>query len=149
MKRTIFIIALILICAPLMPQDSVTFINALGEKETATYGDAVTIFIYVANKTPRGFSQDVGVLRDAGISSGMEYTADRPLRRGIVARMVARHMNLKGSLMYMIFGTERYAYTACVEGGVMDPNGSEWDVLSGEELIEVISRMTNVLGGDQ
>jgi hypothetical protein len=149
MKKLGVLVILILLCAQVQSQESVTFINALGEKDTATFGNAVTIFMYVINQTPKNFSQDNAALTARGISAGMEYGADRPLRRGMIAKMVARHMDLRGSLMYNIFGTERYAYTACVDGGVMDPYGSEWDVLSGEELIEVISRMTESTEGDQ
>lgn len=151
MKQLILCIAILLASIQIYPQgaDSLSFINNLGEKEKATFGDAVALFMYTTNRMPKGFVQDSNILRDAGILRGMAYEEQKPLRRGILARIVARHMNLQGSLLYIIFGTERYAYTACVDRGVMDPDMSEWDVLSGEELIEVLARMSEILGGGQ
>ncbi|MBN1533077.1 MAG: hypothetical protein JXA20_10480 [Spirochaetes bacterium] len=149
MKRLLILVLILLAGIPLYPQDSAGFINTLGDKETATFGDAVTLFSYVINRTPRGFQQDRAALNETGLLRNMDYDQNRSLRRGILARMIARHMHLKGSLMYLIFGTERYAYTACVAGGIMDPGGSEWDVLSGEELIEAITRMTDAMEGSR
>lgn len=149
MKRILIIIVLLLMWSTAMPQDSVTFINKLGEKDKAIFSDAVTLFMYATNKNPQGFTQDFNTLKQAGLLKNMEYDADRTLRRGMLARIVARHMKLTGSFMYLIFGTERYAYTACIDKGLMDADGSEWDPLTGEEVIEVFSRMTEQMEGNQ
>jgi hypothetical protein len=44
--------------------------------------------------------------------------------------------------MYSIFGTERYAYTSCVSLKLMGGGKSEWDYLSGSELIEIMSKVS-------
>jgi hypothetical protein len=151
MKRVLIIGLFLLTSIQLYSQDSATFMNTVGEKDTAAFGDAVTLFVYATNGTPRGFQQDVASLNSSlnGLLRNMDYDQNRSLRRGILARMIARHMHLKGSLMFLIFGTERYAYTACVAGGIMDPGGSEWDLLSGEELIEAVARMTDAMEGSR
>ena len=142
MKRMMILLVVLLLDIHLYSQDSLPFITNLGEKQKATFGDAVTLFMYATNKAPRGFAKDSTMLKESGILTGMDYEEQRPLRRGMIARMVARYMHLTGSLLYNIFGTERYAYVACIQARIMDPDASEWDILSGEELIEVISRMT-------
>ncbi len=145
MKRLFFFILLFSLTINLYSQDSVTFINTLGEKERAAIGDAVTLFMHVTGRTPRGFQQVMVALKDAGVVTQTEYDQNAALRRGMLARMVARQMNLRGSLLYILFGTERYAYSACISEGVMDPGGSEWDILTGEELIETLSRMSEAM----
>ena len=41
-----------------------------------------------------------------------------------------------------LLGREGYAFRACVAHGIMDHDGSEWDKISGEELIEIMSKVT-------
>ncbi len=41
-----------------------------------------------------------------------------------------------------MFRTERYAFRACASRGLMDANNSEWDKLSGEELLEIMAKVS-------
>ena len=61
--------------------------------------------------------------------------------------MTAGYLDLCGSLMYMISGAERYAFRACVAEGIMRGDGSENDVISGPELVEVLGRVSEIRGG--
>jgi hypothetical protein len=61
--------------------------------------------------------------------------------------MAARFLNLKQSLMYNIFGIERYAYRACLADNLFSGDGSENDLISGSELIELFSRVNEFRSG--
>jgi hypothetical protein len=49
--------------------------------------------------------------------------------------------------MYLIFDTERYAYKACIANGIFSPGGSENDKMTGPELIDLLSRISDLKGG--
>jgi hypothetical protein len=61
--------------------------------------------------------------------------------------MIARYLDLKDLLLYRLFKIERYAYQACVAAEIMEANRSEYDKLSGEELIEIMSTVDEIKRG--
>jgi hypothetical protein len=141
MKKLFIILTLIMTAGTAWSQAvaPVNFVNQLGDKKQATFGDAVTIYLLTLGKDPKGFNIDVQALTGMGILKDNDYKADTPLRRGMIANMVARHLKLGDSLFYNIFGTERYAFRACIAARLMEAEGSEWDDISGEELLEIMS----------
>lgn len=126
---------------------SLTFIENLGNKKTATFGDAVSFYMLTLDRNTQGFNRDLNTLNAKGIAAGYNYKKGDALRKGVIALMVARHLKLKDSLWYVFFGTERYAYRACIAAGILPPRGSEWDKVSGEELIEIMRRVGERSGG--
>jgi len=151
MKFRLLIISLILLLSSsLFAQGlgSLGFIHELGEKEQATFGDAVKFMVIVMDKRSVNFKRDLRILNKNGITSGYSNNKNTPLRKGAVARMAARYLKLNDSFMYKIFGTERYAFRACVAADIMVQNGSEWDRISGEELIEIMRRVSEKSGGE-
>lgn len=60
--------------------------------------------------------------------------------------MTAKYLDLKGSFMYNLFGTERYALKACIAEDIMDADSSGSDLMSGADLIEVLGRIALVKG---
>ena len=143
--KNIIIIIFLFITIPLLAQNfnSVMAINDLADKKTATFEDAVFMFMLQTKKNPVNFATNMKILDKEGITSGFKYKKDQPLRRGIVSKMIARYLKLKDNLFYLMSGSERYAFRACVAHGIMDENNSEWDKLSGEELIEIMSYLSN------
>ena len=75
----------------------ITMMNDLDKKQTAAYSDAEKLF---SAQTKENLS--------------LGYESDKPLTRGMVAKMTAKYLDLRGSLLYNIFGTERYAVRACI-----------------------------------
>lgn len=131
---------------------SLTFIENLGNKKAATLGDAVTFYLLTLDKPSQGFKADVKALERLGVlkpGSLAEYGQKKVLRKGVIAGMVARHLKLRNSLWYIVSGFDRYAYRACVDAKIMPPQGSEWDKVSGEELIEIMRRVGERSGGAQ
>ena len=60
--------------------------------------------------------------------------------------MVVRFLKLDDSLLYNITRAKRYAFRLCVSEGIMKFNGSEYDKISGSELIEVVSKVSEKKG---
>lgn len=123
------------------------YINELGNKPHAVYGDAVKLIVLDMGEKTLGFQNDLAVLNSKNITSGYALDENTALRKGVLARLIARYLDLSDSLFYNIFETERYAFRACVAAGIMVSNGSEWDPVSGEELLEIM-RMTAEISGE-
>lgn len=138
-----FLSVLILVFALPLYSQGINFINTLGEKKVATYDDALQIFMMEMGKPSGGFTANKRYLDRYGITIKMDYKKDHPLRRGILCKMIARYLDIKDSLFYLIFKTERYAFRACASRGLMDANNSEWDKLSGEELLEIMLKVSD------
>lgn len=141
MKRTVFICAILFIFTAVQAQQ-IQFINDLAAKKTVTLGDAVTMYMYTLGRAPAGFDADVAVLKEMKLLKLKTYDREKPLRRGMIALMAARHLKLKGSLFFLMFDTQRYAHRACIAEEIMDANTSELDTLTGDELLEVIAKIS-------
>ena len=120
--------------------NQIEFLSSLDQKQTATYGDAIRLFALQEGK------KSAEVLTGTGIELG-GYSQGDTLTKGMLAKMTARYLDLGGSLMYLIFGTERYAYRACIAYGIMREDGSENDIISGPELVEVMGKISDMKGG--
>ncbi len=127
--KTLVAAAMLFISAALFSQAAIDRINDIEKKTTAAYGDAVALFKAETKK-------DVY----------LDYKNDAPLTRGMVALMTAKYLDLKGSFMYNLFGTERYALKACIAEDIMDADSSGSDLMSGADLIEVLGRIALVKG---
>jgi len=150
-KRKVFISAAFIFCfyALAYPQSMVVlnYINELGNKERASFGDIVKLIALDMGEKTLGFESDLSVLNARKkIAGNYNLSENAPLRKGTAARLIARYLRLTDSVMYNIFGTERYAYRACVAADIMIADGSEWDYVSGEELLEIMRRVSMISG---
>ena len=128
---------------------NINFINEVADKDKTTFAEGVHFFVMVMGNKPGSFVKNIKFLNKEGITKGISLKKESPLRRGAFALMMARHLDLKDSLLYMIFKTERYAYRACITNGIMSHEGSEWDTLSGGELIEIMTKVSELTGGNE
>ncbi|MFH0975302.1 MAG: hypothetical protein V1874_05905 [Spirochaetota bacterium] len=128
---------------------SIEFINNVADKDKALYADGINFFMLVTGKKIQSFEENIRVLNREGITTGITLTKNSPLRRGALALMLARYLRLGDSLFYKIFGTERYAYRACAANKLMSYDGSEWETLSGGELIEIMTNVSELTGGNE
>ncbi|HOW83719.1 MAG TPA: hypothetical protein PK573_14245 [Spirochaetota bacterium] len=144
MKLRILFALLLLFTVSLGAQNlgNLDFVNSLGDREAATYGDAVTFFMLMENRAPGGFEANVAALDRLKITTGIRAAENTLLDRGMLALMVSRYLKIVDSLLYLISGSGRYAFRACAEQGIMDSDASEWDVISGEGLIEVMAKVS-------
>ncbi|MCX7679632.1 MAG: hypothetical protein N2316_10495 [Spirochaetes bacterium] len=149
------IIALVMCSAlPLAAQEGgfqsvadIEFINHVADLPTARVNDAVTLFTMFYGTHKRDFHTNVAFLRTKGIILPKTVKSDDPLRRGTLALMAAQYLKLSDSFMYRIFSTKRHAVVACIADGIMVLSGSEWDILSGGELVEVMRKIAEKSGG--
>ncbi len=119
--------------------DSADYVTVLGDKEKATCADAMTIFVYQLGKKPGNYAANQEALRSMGINV-TNRGENEFLRRGEMANMVAQYLKLRNSLFYNIFKTDRYAVKACIAAEIMTQDSSEWDILSGEDLLEIMRK---------
>lgn len=144
--RVFLMILTLLILPSAYAQDmnQLDFIHSLDSKASAAYGDAVKIFSASAGGRGGDFTSESAFLNEQGLA--LKYNEDAPLTRGMAALMTARYLNLKGSFMYLIFKSERYAYRACIASSLMPGDASEFDKLSGPELLELMSLISDRKG---
>lgn len=112
------------------------FLSELDQKASATYEDALALF---------KFQSEAEKSNKADFSL-QGYDKNDLLTKGMASLMTARYLDLDGSFLYLIFGTERYAYKACVSNNLFSKNGSENDKMTGLELIELFSRISDIKG---
>ena len=147
-KLRYFICILILYVLPLnaFSQDisQVTFLGELDKKAGATYGDALTMFNIQSGSSVSGKGASASKTEMFALKG---YTDTAPLTKGMASLMTAKYLNLGGSFMYAILKTERYAYKACLANEIFSKNESENDRMSGPELIELFSRISDIKGG--
>lgn len=161
MKKYILLCAVVFLISPVFAQkrtadtavpagktvDTVSYLHDLSKKELSSTEDSVRLFVLQTGRSYTDFSSGVAELKAAGLLPDREYSADEPLRKGMLALMSARYLKLDDSVWYLLFGTERYAYTACVSGGVMRGGSSTSETVSGPELIEVIGILSSRMEG--
>ncbi|MBP7734991.1 MAG: hypothetical protein KA369_03370 [Spirochaetes bacterium] len=140
MRRTVIILLFLFIFPfSLVSAQEINFINSLADKKIVTFEDGVKMYLYTLGKAPAGFNADVATLKGLKLLKAKAYDKDKPLRRGMLALMVARHLKLKGSFFYLLFDTERYAHRACVAENIMTATTSELDRMTGDELLETMA----------
>jgi hypothetical protein len=157
MKFKLIVIFLMLLTIPLLAQrarrgdqtiKNVTFIHEISEKDAVSFGDAVRFLILIIGIEPTNtLASDLDILKGAGITRGLNYTENEPMKKGMLAIIIADYLKLGDSLLYMIFPTQRYAFTACIANGIMDYDASEYDSISGGELIEIMSKVSERASG--
>lgn len=150
-RKTAVILFAVFFALPALSQDmgNINYYAELGDRPTATVGDAVRLFALTLGQKPRDFAAGRQYLVKEGVFPDRGYAESDPLRRRTLAYMAARYLKLGDSIMYSIFKNERYAVTACGANGIMPPGKGEWDILSGAELMEVVARMAERAGGEK
>lgn len=128
---------------------NLTFINELADRKSVTFEEAVRFFVLATGERPGNFKKNIRILQTKDLLKDIDEKKDSKLRRGVISLMISSYLDLKDSLLYKFFKTERYAFRACVANGIMHYNGSEWDIIGGGELIEIMDRVTEMSGGKE
>lgn len=146
---------LILPFSGVIPQEmsNITFINELADKNQATFSDGVRFFVMVTERKTLNYNESLNALKEKSIvDKDIDLDGKSPLRKGILAMMIANKLDLDDSLLFKIFRINRYAFRACAAEGIMDYNGNEYDTMTGGELIEIMTNVSEVYdraGGNQ
>lgn len=143
MHKIIVVLLLTVVLATGVFAQSAMFAVKLSQKPVATVEDAVTLFMLSTDGKSAGYTKDAETLKQQGILPKI-YDANAPATMGLVAYMIAKQKNLKHSLMFNIFKSQRYAVFACIAARYVPASAGENIKLSGVELMEVMGR----LGGE-
>ncbi len=136
--------------------ESLSYINSLDSKKQAKVSDAVKMFLLETGAGLPSGSPDCKALERKGIKCASEYNkrGNEVLRKGTLALFSAQYLDLGDSVIYNLLNafsiqSERYALTACTAAGIMPADSSTDDEISGPELIQVMSRVSEIKGGDR
>jgi hypothetical protein len=128
---------------------TVEYLQNLSKAESATVGDAVKLFSLQSGKGYQNFDSSSSSLKQEGILPDKQYSEQDSLSRGLLAFMVTRYLKLTDSLWFNLFGAERYAYNACASAKIMPEGKSEWDKMSGPDLIEMLGKISERMEGEE
>ncbi len=137
--RVMILILLMGISAFSQPMGEIDFIDSLDSKKVASYGDAIKLFAFQLLGKSNDFNRDVIAL---GSIVTQKTGKDQPLRKGALAGITARYLKLSDSLMYRLTGLDRYAFRVCAAHNIMNGNGSENDIMSGMELLDIFNKIS-------
>lgn len=140
--------ALIMVLPVAGMSGNIEYLQNMAQTKQVTMADAVKMFAMEIDKSDSSFEKEVSSLIKAKILPDKKYNAEKPLRRGDLALMSARYLKLSDSIWYTIFGSRRYAYTACISAKIMTADGSEYDYISGPQLLETM-RIISEKAGDK
>lgn len=116
----------------------IRYIDRLSQKKETTAEDFLIVYTLQQGDNYQKFSYERKALAQKGYVDEDQLVAkDSPLGRQEVAAILARKLDLRDSLFYLITGWERYAYRACVAAGIMSHGQNPYAVLTGAELIEI------------
>ncbi|MBN2375486.1 MAG: hypothetical protein JXD22_03740 [Sedimentisphaerales bacterium] len=118
----------------------------LAFKEWGTNAEACSMMLYLVEGEDRGetFEQKQQLLQSKGILPGnLELSADEPVRKGTLALMLCRALDIKGGLFMHLVGGSRYAYREAVYLEFMQ-GGSEREYLTGPEVVDIMGRVARM-----
>jgi len=145
--KYIITISLVLISLTAFSQSTnqIDILNRLDVKKQATFGDAVKLFSLQIDNRSGSFAADLAKLKSQGLIKN-SYTEGKSLTKGNIALLTAKYIKLSDNLFYKVFGSERYAFRACVAAGIMKTDSSENDMVTGPQLIEILSKISQYKG---
>lgn len=118
------------------------FINQLLEKKNATFEDCVYSFCYLNNlDVSNDFDSNLNALKKIIPVMPKNFSKDKVLTIGDFSLFSAQHLKLNSFLLYIASKLPRYATRELVEINILALNTSEWEKISGEELIKLMQRI--------
>lgn len=139
--------------APIAPIDLVYFAELMPRRITFGY-DACKALVVLMGVEDEYIDLDaqVAFLREKNLlpkKFESEFDPMEPLRKGLVAYMFCKALEIKGGLTLSIFGmSQRYAIKELVFQGIMS-SGNVNDIVSGEELVLIITQAADYMAKRQ
>jgi len=120
-------------------------LDEIADKSKVTLDDALFMILLIKEKNQiaykGNFKQRLAAVEKLELlPKNFKGQETQNLRRGQLAMMLTRLLKLKGSILYNMFPGERYSYKLCAYHELMPQKKSEWESLSGDELLEVIRK---------
>lgn len=124
--------------------NEIQYLDNLSNQKTTTVADAFALYYkFKFNKISNYNTHKNAIVKIGAINKEEYKTGKELLKRGLLAQIIATELNLKNSLLYIIFGSDRYAYRACAASFIMPHGKSSYDLMSGQELIEAMHFLSN------
>ena len=118
----------------------------LAFKKWCTNAEACSMMLYLTEGEDRGetLEQKQQLLKSKGILPGdWDLSATEPVRKGTLALMLCRALDIKGGLFMHLVGGSRYAYRETVYLELMQ-GGSEREYLTGPEVVDIMGRVARM-----
>jgi len=118
----------------------------LAFKKWGTNAEACSMMLYLVEGEDQGetFEQKQQLLQSRGILPGdWDLSATEPVRKGTLALMLCRALDIKGGLFMRLVGGRRYAYREAVYLDLMQ-GGSEREYLTGPEVVDIMGRVARM-----
>ncbi len=118
----------------------------LAFKKWGTNAEACSMMLYLVECEDRGktFEQKQQLLQSKGIlPDDLDLSATEPVRKGTLALMLCRALDIKGGLFMRLVGGTRYAYREAVYLELMQ-GGSEREYLTGPEVVDIMGRVARM-----
>jgi len=131
------------------PEAEMTFWHELAEQPIVTNGDAMhaLVELHQGADAHADYAARLAGLKDAGLlDAHFHAPANQAVRRGTVAQIVARHLEIDGGLTMRLVGAHpRYADRELVYLDIMKP-GTPGQALSGIQFVGILARAENFEG---
>jgi len=142
MKMTSIFAALLLAgSVALAGAQSIDELIQIGDKARCSIDDLALMLPSVGQVLPPGSGFELR------LQEALErYDGGAVLTKGRAAYVAARALRLRGSLMYSILPSERYALRAFMGAGVFTGTSSGADTMTGTELLEFTATLARMYG---
>lgn len=119
------------------------YLNKLSEKKQASFNDLVYTFCYMLQKDPSSdnIQVNLSLIKDRIKYLPKKYSADKPLTIGDFSLFTMQYLNIKSGIFYMASKSGRYAVRELSLIGIVPYNTSEWENMSGMELINLLQKV--------
>lgn len=139
----VFILSAGMYFSPFVYAD-IGYFREIADRKVTTINDGckvITMFLRLDKEYP-DFNSQFQMLKYKGIVPyNLEAQPDVPLRKGVLAYMVAKALGIKGGVIMRLFGvSQRYALKECVFLDLMMEENAR-EIVEGKELIGVLLRM--------
>jgi hypothetical protein len=141
--KKFFIIAFIFLSYMVFSQE-IEFIEKLNAQKEASYYDCVKSFCYLYKiNVTDDFNTDLESLKGSITKLPKNYSAEKKLTVGTFSIFAIQYLKNKSGLFYLASHSGRYAARELIFRGLLPYNTSEWDILSGEDLIRNIQKVVD------
>lgn len=141
MKKIVLIIFLIFSINFLYPNQG-DFLNLLSEKKNAAFEDCIASFCYLYEMEVKDdFNENLELLKQKIKYFPKKYSKEKLLTFGDFSVFAAQYLNLKSGMFYMAGKNGRYASRELIIINIIPLYTSEWDIISGLELIRLLQKV--------
>lgn len=122
--------------------DEFSFLEGLAEKEYATYSDLLRAFCYLNGlEVDEDDGENYGRLLEVMPAVRKYLHYERPATVGQFAAMAMEYLKIKSGIFYMATRRGRYATRELMLLNIVEYNTSEYEQISGIELIRYIRKV--------